>query len=95
MRVTAVEEGFTLMERSIERIAPGPIAATGLSESCAEPPIVSFILLGHQGAVRDIANSIVLVTGEALVVDGGPQHLSSSGFPSSIQRACGGCSRAN
>ena len=60
-----------------------------LSVSGNERPFESFIPLGRQGAVQDIANATVflfsdaanLITGEALVVDGGVQHLSTSPFP--------------
>lgn len=89
-RVIAVEEGPWGVRSNV--IAPGPIAATeGMSRLsvAAGRPIESDIPLGRQGAVQDIANATVflfsdaasLITGEALVVDGGLQHLSSSNFP--------------
>jgi len=90
-RVIAVEEGPWGVRSNV--IAPGPIAATEgmsrLSVSGTGPPIESYIPLGRQGATQDIANATVflfsdaasLITGEALVVDGGLQHLSSSNFP--------------
>lgn len=60
-----------------------------LTVSSGGRTIESFIPLGRQGVVRDIANATVflfsdaasLITGEALVVDGGLQHLSSSNVP--------------
>ena len=90
-RVIAVEEGPWGIRSNV--IAPGPIAATeGMSRlgvSGSERTIESFIPLGRQGVVQDIANATVflfsdaasLITGEALVVDGGLQHLSTSSFP--------------
>jgi len=90
-RVIAVEEGPWGVRSNV--IAPGPIAATEgmsrLSVSGSGRPVESFIPLGRQGAVQDIANATVflfsdaacLITGEALVVDGGVQHLSSLQFP--------------
>lgn len=90
-RVIAVEEGPWGVRSNV--IAPGPIAATEgmnrLSVSGTGRPLESSIPLGRQGAVQDIANAAVflfsdaacLITGEALVVDGGLQHLSSSPFP--------------
>ena len=52
-------------------------------------PLESSVPLGRQGAIQDIGNATVflfsdaacLITGEALVVDGGLQHLSTSPFP--------------
>jgi len=89
-RVIAVEEGPWGVRSNV--IAPGPIAATeGMSRLTvsAGRSIESYIPLGRQGAVQDIANATVflfsdaasLITGEALVVDGGLQHLSTSNFP--------------
>ena len=90
-RVIAVEEGPWGVRSNV--IAPGPIAATEgmnrLGVSGSRWTIESSIPLGRQGAVQDIANATVflfsdaacLITGEALVVDGGFQHLSSSAFP--------------
>ena len=90
-RVIAVEEGPWGVRSNV--IAPGPIAATEgmsrLSVSGTGRPLESFIPLGRQGSVQDIANATVflfsdaacLITGEALVVDGGLQHLSTSTFP--------------
>ena len=88
-RVIAVEEGPWGVRSNV--IAPGPIAGTeGMSRlTVSGNPIESSIPLGRQGAVQDIANATVflfseaasLITGEALVVDGGLQHLSSSNFP--------------
>lgn len=90
-RVIAVEEGPWGVRSNV--IAPGPIAATEgmnrLSVSGTERPIESFSPLGRQGAVQDIANATVflfsdaacMITGEALVVDGGFRHLSTSFFP--------------
>jgi len=90
-RVIAVEEGPWGVRSNV--IAPGPIAATEgmdrLSVSGSERPLESFVPLGRRGAIQDIANATVFlfsdaagfITGEALVVDGGIQHLSSSSFP--------------
>lgn len=60
-----------------------------LRVSGTEQTIESFIPLGREGVVEDIANVTVflfsdassLITGEALVVDGGLQHLSTSTVP--------------
>jgi len=90
-RVIAVEEGPWGVRSNV--IAPGPIAATeGMSRlavSSGDGILESSIPLGRQGVVQDIANAAVflfsdaasLITGEALVVDGGVQHLSSSSLP--------------
>lgn len=90
-RVIAVEEGPWGVRSNV--IAPGPIAATEgasrLTVSGSERPVESLIPLGRLGAVQDIANATIflfsdassLITGEALVVDGGLQHLSSSSVP--------------
>ena len=88
-RVIAVEEGPWGVRSNV--IAPGPIAGTeGMSRlSVSGQPIESSIPLGRQGAVQDIANAAVflfsdaasLITGDALVVDGGVQHISYPSFP--------------
>ena len=90
-RVIAVEEGPWGVRSNV--LAPGPIAdtegASRLSVSGTEKPLESFIPLGRFGVVQDIANATVflfsdaasLITGEALVVDGGLQHLSTSTIP--------------
>ena len=92
-RVIAVEEGPWGVRSNV--IAPGPIEATEgasrlrVSVSGSERPMESYIPLGRLGFVQEIANAAVflfsdaasLITGEALVVDGGLQHLSTSGFP--------------
>jgi len=90
-RVIAVEEGPWGVRSNV--IAPGPIAATeGMSRlsttSVGRSP-ESQIPLGRSGVVQDIANAAVflfsdaasLITGEALVVDGGQHHLSTAGLP--------------
>jgi len=90
-RVIAVEEGPWGVRSNV--IAPGPVVGTEgmsrLSVSGAKRSVDSLIPLGRQGVVQDVANATVflfsdaasLITGEALVVDGGLQHLSSSSFP--------------
>ena len=90
-RVIAVEEGPWGVRSNV--IAPGPIAETEgmtrLSVSDDERPIKYLIPLGREGVVQDISNATVflfsdaasLITGEALVVDGGIQHLFSTTFP--------------
>jgi peroxisomal 2,4-dienoyl-CoA reductase len=90
-RVIAVEEGPWGVRSNV--IAPGPIAATEgmsrLSVSGTKRLLESSVPLGREGVVQDIANATVflfsdaasLITGEALVVDGGLHHLSSSAFP--------------
>ena len=89
----AVEEGPWGVRSNV--IAPGPIEATEgasrlrVSVSGSERPMESYIPLGRLGFVQEIANAAVfllsdaasLITGEALVVDGGLQHLSTSSFP--------------
>lgn len=90
-RVIAVEEGPWGVRSNV--IAPGPIEGTEgmsrLSVSGTQQAVLSTIPLGRQGVVQDIANATVflfsdaasLITGEALVVDGGHNHLSVSTFP--------------
>jgi 2,4-dienoyl-CoA reductase [(3E)-enoyl-CoA-producing], peroxisomal len=90
-RVIAVEEGPWGVRSNV--IAPGPILGTEgmsrLSVSGTEQSIDSTVPLGRQGIVEDIANATVflfsdaasLITGEALVVDGGYNHVSTSSFP--------------
>ena len=89
--VIAVEEGPWGVRSNV--IAPGPIGATeGMSRlkvSGTRRTLESYIPLGREGFVQDIANAGVflfsdaanLITGEVLVVDGGLQHLSSSSLP--------------
>ncbi|KAF9783804.1 hypothetical protein BJ322DRAFT_1067173 [Thelephora terrestris] len=90
-RVIAVEEGPWGVRSNV--IAPGPISNTeGMSRlrvSGDEGAFESFIPLGREGVIQDIANATVflfsdaasLITGEALVVDGGLQQLSTSSVP--------------
>lgn len=90
-RVIAVEEGPWGVRSNV--IAPGPISGTeGMSRlrvAGTECTLESFIPLGREGVVQDIANATVfffsdaasLITGEALIIDGGLQHLSTSTVP--------------
>jgi len=90
-RVIAAEEGPWGVRSNV--IAPGPIGGTEgmdrLTVSGTERSLESLVPLGRQGVVQDIANATIflfsdaasLITGEALVVDGGLQHLSSTAFP--------------
>jgi len=90
-RVIAVEEGPWGVRSNV--IAPGPILGTEgmsrLSVSGTEQSVDSTVPLGRQGTVEDIANATVflfsdaasLITGEAIVVDGGYNHVSTSSFP--------------
>lgn len=90
-RVIAVEEGPWGVRSNV--IAPGPIVGTEGMSRLRVPtpgkPYESLIPLGREGVVQDIANATIflfsdaanLITGEALVVDGGLQHLSTSIVP--------------
>jgi peroxisomal 2,4-dienoyl-CoA reductase len=88
--VIAVEEGPWGVRSNV--IAPGPITGTeGMSRLRvhARPSPESLTPLGREGVVQDIANATIfffsdaanLITGEALVVDGGNHHLSTSLVP--------------
>ena len=87
-RVIAVEEGPWGVRSNV--IVPGPIAATeGMSRLRTAGFSESLIPLGREGVVEDIGNATVflfsdaacLITGEALIVDGGAQHLSTTSIP--------------
>jgi len=87
-RVIAVEEGPWGVRSNV--IAPGPIAATeGMSRLRTAGSSGYLVPLGRDGVVQDIANAAVflfsdaasLITGEALVVDGGAYHLSTISLP--------------
>ena len=90
-RVIAVEEGPWGVRSNV--VAPGPIADTEgmsrLSVPRTKQLLESSVPLGRQGFVQDIANATVflfsdaasMITGEALVIDGGFQQISSSALP--------------
>lgn len=90
-RVIAVEEGPWGVRSNV--IAPGPVADTEgmkrLRVAGTECTVESFTPLGREGVAQDIANATVfffsdaasMITGEALIVDGGLQQLSTSMVP--------------